>query len=128
MLKRTAEQTGVWCTTPEGGSIFVLCDPGQTSDGYHTINELYRHRNLLFVALMQAYPELSWFSNYNADGTSHPGYFVAGIRLATGGITYHLPIALRPMVSQFASELQLGEWDGHSPEDVCTRIGEWVEG
>lgn len=32
----------------------------EISDGYHTFGDLYKQRTLLFCALCNAYPELSW--------------------------------------------------------------------
>lgn len=34
---------------------------GETSDGYHTFNELYHHRAVLFAFLVAHYPELRYF-------------------------------------------------------------------
>jgi len=43
--------------------IYIDCEPGLVSDGYHSFNELYEHRNLLFINLMRSNPEISWRAN-----------------------------------------------------------------
>lgn len=103
---------------------------GEISDGYHTFNELYDHRIALFIALMFAYPERSWFSPYHEDGTMFDGWFIAGMHLPTGDITYHLPNV--PYFNQIGANKQIHylhfapKWDGHSPADVVKRLQYWV--
>ncbi len=98
---------------------------GYTSDGYHTFNELYAHRNELFVALMQenGCKDKAWFSKKHADGTMFEGMFIAGLNLPAGVITYHLENKyLRNF--RFIKELDKApEWDGHTSEDVIYRLG-----
>lgn len=108
-------------------SITIQCDVGEVSDGYHTFNELYAHRCSLFAALMASHPQISWKSKKHNDGTSYDDWFIAGMHLPTGDISYHLP------VDQFwdrltnVSELEFGvKWDGHTPNDVITRIMDWI--
>ena len=35
---------------------------GETSDGYHTFNELYHHRAVLFSVIVANYPDKAWKS------------------------------------------------------------------
>lgn len=74
-------------------------DTGETSDGYHTFAELYDHRNHLFVALMRSNPSLSWRASNHEDGTMFDGWFVAGMHLSSGDITYHLPVSMWGMLN-----------------------------
>lgn len=95
---------------------------GNTSDGYHTFNELYDHRITLFITLMKSYPELSWYSQVHHDGSSIPGWFIAGMHLETGDITYHLP---EERLKNMTGLLQLEKaprWDGHTSNDVLSRL------
>ena len=55
-------------------TIKLPCDPGEVSDGYHTFNELYEHRHALFLALMKAYPQWSWYSGKHHDGSEWQGW------------------------------------------------------
>lgn len=97
---------------------------GSTSDGYHTFDELYDHRCLLFIELMRSRPEQSWRANNHDDGTMFDGWFVAGIHLPTGDITYHLPADMWEMLdnSNIQTTLRAPKWDGHTPSDVVKRL------
>lgn len=110
-------------------SITVPCDTGKVSDGYHTFDELYEHRCALFLALMKAHRELSWFSQIHHDNTAMEGWFIAGIALPTGQVTYHLPDKLWNIASLTgAKSLIRGvEWDGHTSADVVTRLTLWAK-
>lgn len=102
-------------------------DKGDVSDGYHTFNELYAHRNLLFIAAMKANPKRSWYSEMHHDGSSYYGWFIAGMALPTGDITYHLPNELLPLMKGIASEKMAPDWDGHTSKDVIDRLTEFLK-
>lgn len=103
-------------------------ETNQISDGFHTFGELYDHRISLFLALMAAHPEKSWFSRYHEDGKfpfDDPSWFIAGINFGPGlNITYHLPISdWIPAWDTGARALPVAEkWDGHTPGDVVDRL------
>jgi hypothetical protein len=101
---------------------------GETSDGYHTFNELYDHRCTLFLALMQSAPALSWISTKHEDGTSWDGWFIAGMKLPTGDVTYHLPARMWSLACETgAAILETGfHWDGHTSADVVKRVQAWI--
>lgn len=95
---------------------------GETSDGYHTFNELYAHRTKLFIALAKFTG--AWRSMKHADGTMFDGWFIMGIgKEPSIQITYHLPIAEWPNTSFCETLANAPEWDGHTPNDVLTRLG-----
>ena len=73
-------------------------DKGQISDGYHTFDELYRHRHALFLNLLADHRGVSWASKVHSDGTSWDGWFIAGIETPKGQISYHLPDEYWPIV------------------------------
>jgi hypothetical protein len=102
-------------------------EAGQVSDGYHTFNELYDHRIALFIALMKSHPEISWRANNHADGSSYEGWFIAGMHLPTGDISYHLPDDKWTLLDGvgIATTNRAPEWDGHTPADVVRRLNEW---
>lgn len=102
---------------------------GSISDGVHTFDELYDHRCLLFLMAMNANPTGSWFSEKHSDGESWTGWFLCGVDLPTGRITYHLPDKMLHLArSTGAEELEFGEpWDGHTSEDVLIRITKYLE-
>ena len=99
-----------------------------TSDGYHTFAELYLHRHFLFMALMISHPEKSWRSKSHSDGSVFDGWFIAGMHLPAGDVTYHLPIkAWDNLDDHDISTLQTApEWDNHTPHDVLLRISDWM--
>jgi hypothetical protein len=109
------------------------CNVGEVSDGHHTFDELYDHRNLLFLALMKSQPQLSWFSLLHDDGTSWPGFFICGTGVQTSvcehyTVTYHMPEQFLELARQTgAPELPVAMlWDGHTPNDVLQRLRDWV--
>jgi len=100
---------------------------GETSDGYHTFSELYDHRHALFIALMRTHSAISWRANNHDDGSNYKGYFVAGMHLPTGDISYHLPNDLWTQLDNtgIATSNLAPKWDGHTSNDVVSRLIKW---
>ena len=96
---------------------------GDTSDGYHTFNELYYHRAVLFSVICNARPDIAWKSKRHHDGTMYDGMFIVGIDTPDGQATYHYDI--EPYWGMFhVKELEYApEWDGHTPDEAIRRIG-----
>ena len=95
------------------------------SDGYHTFGELYEHRYALFIALMHCMQGAAWYSMKHAnDVPMYNGWFIAGICLPSGDISYHLPLSLLGHVQEAgAKRMESGFiWDGHTSEDVIDRL------
>jgi len=111
------------------GPLEIDCAPGQVSDGFHSFDELYEHRCLLFLALQRAHPSLAWCSKLHADGRMFEGgWFVAGLDLPTGQVTYHLPLRLWPLATSCASERPLAPvWDGHTSAQGLDRVHAWLK-
>lgn len=95
-------------------------DWGEVSDGYHTFNELYQHRNLLF-ALLVSRSAGAFKTRRNDQGEEWPGWFIAGIDTPSGQITFHLPALLWDMVHAPEIERNTG-YDGHTSRDVVARL------
>lgn len=97
--------------------------PREVSDGYHTFNELYHHRAILFSVICNDRPEMAWKSKLHADGTMFDGMFIAGVETPDGPATYHYDID--PYWDMFnVKELEHApEWDGHTPAQAIERIG-----
>ncbi len=100
------------------------------SDGYHTFTELYEHRCLLFACLISTLVnegfKQAWKSKQHSDGTEFDGWFIAGLDLPTGTVTYHLPNNLWDLV--YAPERnQAPVWDGHTSPDVIERLTNWLK-
>ena len=100
-----------------------MSETGKVSDGFHTFDELYEHRNLLFLNLMRLNTEAAWVSRAHEDGTVFDGWFIAGLQLPTGQITYHLPDELWEVALRYSAvEHERSPWDGHEAADVVTRL------
>lgn len=99
------------------------------NDGFHTFDELYEHRNALMLALMKQMPNLSWFTKKHDDGTMYEGFFLVGIDLDTGQISYHIHQRYwETAVKTGATQREKSCWDGHTSGDVITRLLEMVSG
>ena len=97
---------------------------GETSDGYHTFNELYHHRAVLFSVIVKAFEDKAWKSRKHHDGTMYDGMFIVGVETPEGQATYHYDI--EPYWNMFkCKELEYApEWDGHTPAQAIDRIGQ----
>jgi hypothetical protein len=107
-------------------------DIGETSDGFHTFNELYEHRIALFIALCSEVDGRTptghvWRSKLHSDGSKFDGWFVMGIGTAPGEqITYHLPIARWADTDWLGTEFPCApEFDGHTAADVVQRLARY---
>ena len=96
---------------------------GETSDGYHTFNELYHHRAVLFSVIVKAFPDRAWKSRKHHDGSMYDGMFIVGIETPDGQASYHYDID--PYWDMFkCKELEYApEWDGYTPDEAIRRIG-----
>lgn len=102
----------------------VLHIPGDTddvSDGFHTFGDLYEHRIALYLALLR---ELGtgWRSRLHADGSAFEGWFLVGVTLPTGAITYHLPERDWEETAWLTTLERAPAWDGHTADDVVVRL------
>lgn len=92
----------------------------QISDGYHTFEELYYHRMMLFAVICNQNKDRAWKSMKHHDGTMYEDYFIVGITTDEGDYSYHYHMAhwyhFNVKEVSFAPE-----WDGHKPEDI-TRL------
>jgi hypothetical protein len=96
---------------------------GETSDGYHTFNELYHHRAVLFSVIVANYFNRAWKSKKHHDGTMYNGMFIVGIDTPDGQATYHYDV--EPYWDMFKCRVldNAPEWDGHTPAQAIERIG-----
>lgn len=119
-------------------TLTIHCDAGEVSDGYHTFNELYQHRYLLFCGMARVLWQMNISRHYYAwkskthwiDGNLGPvwdGWFVAGIEIGGKMITYHLPFEYWDLFDGIERE-QAPPHDGHTSQDVIERLKEWLKG
>jgi hypothetical protein len=93
---------------------------GGTSDGYHTFDELYYHRMVLFSIICNQNKEESFKSKLHHDGTMYESYFIVGVATPKGQYTYHYHMDHWDMFDVIEMDYA-PEWDGHKPEDI-TRL------
>lgn len=97
--------------------VFKEYSKGDISDGYHTFDELYHHRMILFATICNVYKEHSWKSWKHNDGTMYEDYFIVGVDTPQGQYSYHyhkdnwdyFKVIERPNAPK---------WDGHQPKDI----------
>lgn len=97
----------------------------KASDSYHDFDQLYAHRILLFIALIKSHKDIAWKSRLHSDGTSFDGWFIAGMSLPSGQITYHIADQFWNMLDNINTLEKSPEWDGHSSDDVLKRLNNW---
>lgn len=91
---------------------------GDTSDGYHTFNELYYHRMTLFAIICNIYKEHAWKSKLHHDGTMFKDYFIVGITVpGEGDFSYHYHIKDWDLFNVKELE-QAPVFDGHTSDDI----------
>lgn len=93
---------------------------GEITDGYHTFNELYFHRMVLFSIICHDHAHRAWKSKLHHDGTMFEGSFIVGIETPAGQYSYHYDLECW---DNFHVKVlhRAPEYDGHKPEDI-TRL------
>ena len=96
---------------------------GDTSDGYHTFDELYHHRAVLFSVIVSSHRGIAWKARRHHDGTMYEGMFIVGLDTPWGQASYHYDID--PYWGMFDCDERESapEWDGHTPDEAIERIG-----
>lgn len=109
------------------GKKYVLANPKESrnvSDGYHTFDELYEHRCLLYIALclqLKDKIQVGWKNHYD-------GWFLLFAELPSGQISYHIPVKYLELVEKGGvDEITDYEWDGHASQDVIDRLIEFIK-
>ena len=95
---------------------------GSLSDGYHTFDELYRHRGILFAMICADHPDIAWKSIKHHDGTMFPGMFICCIDTPYGQASYHMDLDPFWNLIQVRELDAAPEWDGHTPDMALNRI------
>lgn len=131
-LLRAFSDNGLWsefsdyCNGAGPARLADLIEPeeitGETSDGYHTFNELYDHRARLFSVIVRDRRELAWKSRLHHDGTMYDGMFIVGIETPGGQATYHYDIDPYWDIFDCRELDRAPEWDGHTPQQAIDRI------
>ena len=101
---------------------------GNISDGYHTFNELYHHRAILFSMICNQNSGVAWKSlqHNNPDDKMYDGMFIVGIDTPFGQVTYHYDIDPYWDMFKVKEFERAPEWDGHTPQEAIERIQRWA--
>ena len=96
-------------------------DIGNLSDGFHTFNQLYYQRMVLFATIVNQNKDKGWKSFKHNDGRycfdSNGEWFIVGIDTPEGSYTYHFENEYFNLFD--CEELEYGKhWDGHTEADV----------
>jgi hypothetical protein len=101
---------------------------GETSDGYHTFNELYEHRHTLFAIVLRSHPQSAWKTWREQNGEIWEGWFIAGLNTEFGQVSYHLPAEWWERLPDVREIERNSGYDGHTSADVLERLRLIVEG
>lgn len=108
------------------------------SDGYHTFDELYEHRNILFCLAANALNLLehmkpfsvskgvAFWSKKHCDGSMFEGYIVVGVFISGSWVTYHMKESYSKFLSSIPELDSAPEWDGHTSQDVIKRLSDFL--
>ena len=102
-------------------NLILPCDTADVSDGYHTFNELYNHRHLLWINLLHCNPTQAFKTRKDDNNKTMDGWFIAGMYTDYGQITYHLPDEYWPLLNVCEIEKNF-DYDGHSSLDTLKRL------
>ena len=108
-----------WDNNAELAKTMGLKEIGEFSDGFHTFNDLYHQRAVLFAALVKAHKDKAWKSWRHEDGEKcfGGGWFIVGIETPQGSYTYHYEEKYWGIFDCIALE-RAKHWDGHTDKDV----------
>ena len=96
---------------------FNVSNTGEISDGYHTFNELYYHRMILFSIICNQNKKMCWKSWKHHDNSMYDDYFIVGINTPAGQYSYHYHKDYWEYFN--VKELENAPlWDGHKPNDI----------
>ena len=106
---------------------------GSTSDGFHTFDELYHHRTVLFALLLDRWSHADgvtrgWKSLQHADGSMFDGFFIVGVDTGWGQATYHCKRDYWDLFSHVPELEHAPEFDGHTPDETLIRMGAAIFG
>ena len=95
-------------------------NPGTISDGYHTFNDLYEQRMILFSTIVNLFPDISWKTRRHEDGKPcfpDSDYFLVTIETPTGNYGYHFDSAHWDHFQ--CKEIDKAKpWDGYTDKDA----------
>ena len=103
---------------------------GSLSDGYHTFDELYHHRAMLFAALcLTTFKNCAWKSLLHNDPKEpmYNGMFIVGIDTPFGQASYHYDIDPYWSIFKVKELDRAPKFDGHTPAEAIDRIFKYAK-
>lgn len=94
-------------------------DIGDVSDGYHTFNDLYHQRAMLFAVIVNQNSDKAWKTHRHEDGELcfGGGWFLVTIDTPDGAYGYHYEDKYWDLFN--CQELPKAKhWDGYTEKDV----------
>lgn len=94
-------------------------DIGEVSDGYHTFNQLYHQRAMLFATIVNQNSDKAWKTHKHEDGEPcfGGGWFLVTIDTPKGAYGYHYEDKYWDLFK--CKEIETAKhWDGYTEEDV----------
>lgn len=111
----------------------MLTIDGNTSDGYHTFNELYEFRKVYNAALFNEWStnnkcsvHKSW-RHYDGELCFGGGWFIVVAVLPDGQISNHYEAKDWNLFQIPETERALFEFDGHTAQDVIARLTTYAQ-
>ena len=114
-------------------------DFGEVSDGYHTFNQLYDHRSVLFIMLLNQFareqyitpaPLLAWWSEKHNDGTMYDNMFIAGVSDMSGNyiMSYHFEDKYKELFEKsYITKIKRAPiYPGTSPDEELENLKEFL--
>ncbi len=103
------------------GKEFEVSATNNISDGFHTFEELYDQRLVLFATVCNANLDKAWKSKLHFKDPNPifgGGWFVVGIDTPKGQYTYHYDDKYWNMFDKVKELPESPKWDGHTAKDV----------
>ena len=103
-------------------------EAGNVSDGFHTFDELYEFRKLYNAALFNEWAKQNKYNvhkaarHFEGDKCFGGGWFIVVAVLPEGQISNHYEMKDWDLFQVPEHEKALFEFDGHTSEDVMTRL------
>ncbi len=102
---------------------FKIVD-GEISDGYHTFDELYDHRCLLYLTWLVQEQRLGSERRVYFVRNHYPNWDLLVAYINDEQVSYHIRIYYRDILEKHFKEVdeKEHEFDGYTPEDVADRL------
>lgn len=102
-----------------------VTDTRNVSDGYHTFDELYQHRTLLYLNFTLKAMELTdWRVGWKPH---YPGWPVLFLETPKGQMSYHFEEKYLGLIVDKIPRVDNYEWNGHTSNDVLTILTELLK-